>query len=109
MFCIDVSPTYLAPVKHTLPGGLEADFRGAFNRMSESEADALLAQVAREELTAVQAVVRVLAGWEDVTDASGAPLPFTPDNLSKLLAMQGMAAAIVVAWARSLREEERKN
>ena len=51
----------------------------------------------------------MFAGWDDVADAAGAPPPFTPENLSKLLAMQGMAGAIVVSWARSLRETAEKN
>jgi hypothetical protein len=109
MFCIDLSPTYAAPISHTLPGGVRAVFRGVFHRMTESESEELLSKLSRSELSAVQAVVRVLAGWEEVADAKGEPLPFTPDNLSKLLAMQGMSAAIVYAWARSLREVEEKN
>ena len=45
----------------------------------------------------------VLAGWEEIADADGAPLPFSPANLDLLLdvlAWRYATARAYVAWLR---------
>jgi len=54
---------------------------------------------------------RILAGWDEVAGADGKPLAFTPENLTRLLARPGVAAAVAEAYRRALTGEEfaRKN
>jgi hypothetical protein len=109
MFSIAVSPTYAHPVTGVLPGGVEVAFSATFHRLAQADTEALVEQARKGELSDIQVIARVLAGWEFVADEAGVPMPFTPDNLSRLLAVYGVPAAIVRSWFRSITDAREKN
>lgn len=109
MFSIAVEPTYTWPVQGTLPGGVEVKFDAVFRRLSTADAKALDERAARGELSDAELIGRVLAGWTGVTDEHREPLPFTPENLFRLLNVLGVQAAIVASFYESLAGARRKN
>lgn len=109
MFSIAVSPTYVAPVKGALAGGVPFEFEAVFRRFSVPELRALDERVASGGLTDEQLIVHVLAGWNGVADESGTELPFSPANLERLLCIHGVTRALLDAFYTSLSEARRKN
>lgn len=85
MFKLTQSPTFKAPVRFSIQGedgkAQEGGFTGIFKRHTQEEVDALLAESPSDDET----VSRTLLGWADVADDAGEPLPFSKENLGKLL------------------------
>ena len=102
MFKLDLSPTFRATVRfevQTEDGKREQRaFDGVFRRMDTDELDALAKEWAESGLSDIQAVQRVLVGWHDVCAGDGTPLPFTPDNLARVLKLGGVATAALHAF-----------
>lgn len=102
MLNLDMSPAYYAPVR--LPvldaQGQLADmvFDAYFRRLGQTEIDKLLGD---KDLVATDAVRQVVLGWKLVVDGQGLPVPFSADNLGRLLDIPGMAAAILQGFVRS--------
>lgn len=102
MFIMELSPAYFAPVKVSLldaDGNLkEHEFDMQFVRMTQLEIDEFVAQ---ETVSALDAVKRVVRNWRHVMDAQGLAVPFSEDNLAKLLTIPGVAASILKAFIQS--------
>lgn len=86
MFKLTQTPTFKAPVQFMLQGEdgkpLTAGFTGIFKRHTQAEVDALVQAGTSDRATAE----KVLVGWEDgPADDQDVPLPFSQDNLHKLL------------------------
>jgi hypothetical protein len=109
MFKLALDPTYVAPVNSTLPGDVPCVFEAVFRRLPQEEVDDIMDRVATLEMKPAQAIVRVLAGWRLVADEDGVELPFTPSNLSRLLAICGVPQAITRSWFKSVTEAREKN
>ncbi|MFP5250529.1 MAG: phage tail assembly chaperone, partial [Acidobacteriota bacterium] len=52
---------------------------------------------------------RVVAGWNEVEDANGQPLPFSAEALDKLLDIVGVAPAIVRTYFECVSGAQEKN
>lgn len=109
-----LSPTYAWPVPVTFVQGdgsqLTMTFTAIFKRFSQSE---LAAQRKSWDANATpdrEAIADILVGWgQDMQNANGEPMPFTPENLAAVLDLQPMEAAIIKAWRLSLAEGARGN
>jgi hypothetical protein len=102
MFIMELSPAYFAPVRITL---LDADgilqehvFDMQFVRFTQSEVDEF---VSAKDLSTEDACKQVVRNWRHVMDAQGLAVPFSADNLDKLLKIPGMAAGVLQALVRS--------
>lgn len=95
-FVVKQNDTIRWPVKVQLPadGGLtaEQEFLGVFKRLAP-EAAIALAQQGVDETASFPAMLQanvekfgqLLVGWDGVTDAAGAALPFSQDLLRQLV------------------------
>lgn len=102
MFVMDLSPAYFAPVRITL---LDADgalqehvFDMQFVRFTQSQIDAF---VNAKDISAEDACKQVVRNWRHVVDAQGLAVPFSADNLDRLLKIPAIAAAVLQAFVRS--------
>lgn len=109
MFTLAISPTYVQAVEGALPGGIPVRFDATFRRLSQEEVDKIVDAARLGEMTDIEIVRQVLAGWEKVFDPNGAPLPFSAEALGTLLAIYGVPAAISAAWFKSLQGAREKN
>ena len=103
MFKIDLSPTFWAPVRFEAPAptGHQRqvhEFSGQFPRMTVDELEALGQKAAGDAWPDRQVAAHLLRGWSDVADQHGNALPFTPDNVTAVLNVAGVAAAVVAAF-----------
>jgi hypothetical protein len=73
--------------------GFKADFRGIFVLLPNDQVDELI----KEGLVSKDVARKVLVDWVfgDVMDPAGQPVPFSPENLEKLLNRPGAPLAIV--------------
>lgn len=111
MFELDQSPTYLYPVElelETDAGPVKAGFTAEFARLPANEVEDLLKQGGEFKVTDREVIDRVLRGWRDIT-RQGEPVPYTPENLERVLAMHPAKRQIVVAWIESVTRGRRKN
>jgi hypothetical protein len=102
MFVVDVKNTFKSPVEFNLPGDGEpivAVFVAEFKRLPQSRIDAIVTRT--EKITDDALVREVLDGWDDeIKDAEGKPLPFTPENLDRVLEVNGVRKALAAAFVR---------
>jgi len=104
--------------------GTRYSFTGHFAFLDQERIDQLTVQTARrgallkrgedapelEGVTALAIASEVLVSWgEDVVDDDDQPVPFTPQTAARFLQQQGVAAAVVDAWAESLQGAPRGN
>jgi hypothetical protein len=104
--------------------GTRYTFTGHFAFLDQERIDQLTVQTARrgallkrgedapelEGVTALAIASEVLIGWgEDVVDDDDQPVPFTAQAADRFLRQQGVAAAVVDAWAESLQGAPRGN
>lgn len=89
------------------------DFVARFRALTDEEARQFDAR--RRALTPEQladdphALLReIVIGWDDVVDAAGAPVPFSADALSRLLAIPWVPPALLEAWRAGLAGEPRR-
>ncbi len=88
-----------------------------FVRMRESEFEALFAPIEPmrgEELKAHnrRMVDRIMRGWDDVVGADGQALPYTSENVDRLLDFPNVGLALTVAYVgfhRAQPQEREKN
>ncbi|MFN7400559.1 MAG: hypothetical protein ACK5SX_16225 [Sandaracinobacter sp.] len=93
------------------------EFTAQFVRMSESDFEALFAPIdaLREDERKAhnrKMIDRIMRGWRDVVDGGGKALPFTPENVDRLLDFPNIGSAITLAYVRFHRaqpEEREKN
>jgi len=111
MFKVDLSATYLWPVKVRVPGEKKGKFEtfsffAEFKRVDQDRIKQMLQELRAQgdapegsvELTDRRLLDEVLVGWKDVTDASGKPLEFNDETLDAVLAVGGMEGAFVASW-----------
>lgn len=112
MFNLDVSSTYLWPVKFKLPtnGGkfTEQNFDGQFKRLDQTRINELREGIAKGEVEDIDIAKEVLQGWEGVT-AGTEPVPYTEATRDRLLNVPGVATAVVTALTESLAGGAQKN
>lgn len=94
----DENTTYEYPVTVKVPaqGGRvqEQTFRAHFRLIPASEGR----QMSDDGVSDREFFKRVLAGWEDIQDSNGEPLPFNDSNLEKLIDIHYFAAAVSQAY-----------
>jgi hypothetical protein len=90
------------PVKGTIAGedGKPVSFSFVLlcTRLTQTEIDDA---IKNKDESVKDFVERVVTGWEDVLDESGAPMPFNDDNLAAVLDQAGMP---VVCYQLYLKE-----
>lgn len=109
MFALDLSPTYLWPVKVSLPddGGeyKEHEFQAQFKRLKQSEIEAMMKQ---EGMTDRKLAEQVMVGWADVS-AGGVAVEYSPDAAALLFDIPGVPSAIATSFLESVTGLARKN
>lgn len=106
MFCIDLSDTITTEVRFGVPGGegkvLTCVFTATLRRLDRDQMDALAKQAAAEGWDDRRMAAELLRGWgPDLVNASGQPLPYTPDNVKRVLATPNAADGILRAHRRA--------
>lgn len=100
MFALDLSPTFRAPVKFTLPTEdgkrLAHEFTGVFQRLTVEQSRALADRAKAGGWTDDRLASELLVGWDDI-QSGGAALPVTPENKARLFNVVGMADAVLRA------------
>lgn len=114
VFRIAQKETYTWPVVVELPadGGKfqRHAFDVEFRRAPKAETDRILHEAAEGALTDEQLVARLVVGWSGVEDVDGEPLPFSQENLARLLGCYyQVPRAIARAWIDSLGTARQKN
>lgn len=109
-------PVHIDVVREDGTIGRES-FTARFARMPESEFEALFAPIDAprgDELKAHnrKMIDRIMRGWEDVVDAEKKPIPFSPENVDRLLDFPNIGLALTVAYVgfhRAQPEAREKN
>lgn len=106
VFTIAEDFTYRWPVLARVPqdgGYRDHQFSLDFRAIAvDRQLDLAAAAERGDRGAAVTLLTEVVAGWGDeVRDAAGVPLPFTPENLKRLLAVPGVAMGVVEAYRQS--------
>ena len=109
MFKLALSPTFTAPVVVEFQGGGRAQFEATFHRLSQTEIDALTQRIQASEASDADICIQVLAGWSGVAEEDGTVIPFSPTNMSRVLDVAGVRAAVVRAFFESFPSAKRKN
>lgn len=112
MFKLNNSGTYTWPViiKSAIDGGKyeEQSFNAVFRRISQTEIIEITGKIEAGQVNDLDIARLALAGWNGVFDGAS-EIPFSADNLEKLLDVTGCASAIVLAFLDSLNGAKRKN
>jgi len=103
---------YWWPVKVAVPNPeldkagewLEMNFRMRFAALPREEADAISEKLKKSEGADIHAdLMRVVKDWdEDIIDADGKPIPFSPEAFAELLQISWYRMAVYRAWGDSL-------
>ena len=106
MFQLSLTPIYRATVRFDVPAEdgqrLQCSFQAVFPRMTSDELEAFGKKAANEKWTDRQIAAQLLRGWgDDLRDAEGTPLLYTPANVALLLNQAGLGAAVVEAFRAS--------
>lgn len=109
MFRINPAPTFRAKVPLTVPG---EDKRGlvefVFRHKTRQQFAAWWEAI--EGRKDADILADVVAGWEDVIDEQGEPVPYSPEALALLIdRFPASAAEILLAYRRGLWESREKN
>jgi hypothetical protein len=109
MFCIDLSDTFATEVRFGVPGTDGATqvcaFTAQLRRLDRDQMDALAKQAAEEAWDDRRMATELLRGWgSDVVNASGHPLPYTPDNVKRVLSTPNAAEGVLRAHRRANEE-----
>jgi len=112
MFKLGKSQDYKWPVEVKLPtdggGWTKETFDAQLRRLPQSRLDELRSKGEASEVSDSEICREIVVGWSGVTDGED-QVPFSPENLSRLLDIPGVAHAIVMAWIESLSGSRRKN
>lgn len=102
MFKMQQSATYKWPVKISIPvdgGKYETqEFEANFKRLKRDEIVALK----ESDIDDTEAVKMVLLGWSGIVGEDGAEVPFSDENLVKLLNVTGVTTAIANSFFDSV-------
>lgn len=112
MFKLTQSATYTWPVAVHVPvnGGQydKQTFDGEFKRLPDSRLKEIGRKVDAGEMPDSDFVREVMVGWCGIT-ADGVEVPFSNENLERLLEVPGVAGAVALAVIDSLSGLKRKN
>jgi hypothetical protein len=113
MFKIAQTPTFWARVKGELPaegGGqpLQVSFRMQFKRLTRTELNALTERMKIEEKDDAWFLEQIATGWDEVMGDDNEPLPYTPENLRRVLDVV-FAATPLSAFYDNLPKAKQKN
>jgi len=70
--------------------------------LSQTELDALIAQSTAKEIDDNDLATTLLIGWDEVTDAAGEPIEFSPALRDKLLDIYPVRPSVISAWFESI-------
>jgi hypothetical protein len=129
-----LEPYFWAAVKFSMIGdndtSLEITFKGKFRRLEQEAYEALMKRVnatrmkalttaaamaetepddAPKPITDREIVDMALMDWQDVLGEDDQPLPFTKDNLNRVLKTLGCRSAIVMTYIELHQKELEKN
>lgn len=80
-------------------------FDAVFKRFDQQQID----EIRSSGLTDEELSRKVLVGWHGVQDESGVELTFNEENLTRLLADNGLRWSIAKAWFSAIEKELQKN
>ena len=81
-------------VEHSMILHFVAIDRDEFNRLYNRDADDAPA------LAEIDHVMRLARGWDDIFDAAGDPLPWSRENVARLLQVPNFSTAFDIAYLR---------
>ena len=84
-------------------------FDAEFKRLPQSRIEQVIERSNTDTIKDAEFAREVITGWQGVTDAKGADVPYSNEALSKLLDVPLVAGAIVQAFFASLTGAKRKN
>lgn len=87
--------TISVPMQMTATDFVHAPITLAIKQHNEAEFEALLTRLQEGTLTDRQLASELVTDWADVADASGIPLPFSPDAAAKLMTVPRLPSLIV--------------
>jgi len=112
MFNLDLSSTYWWPVPFKVPGEdgalVDAAFDVQFTRKTASQVEEMMKRAADERRSDSDVAREIVVGWRNVVGAAGA-VSFSPEALSRLLAVPGAGTVIVRAFLESVSKGAEKN
>jgi hypothetical protein len=115
-FVLQQSPTYNWPVRILIPTDGRREqftFTAKFNRLKQSRIKELVEisqdPSAADAISDAELLGELLAGWDDVVDDAGKPVPFSKLALEQLAELAGVPGQIVEQFIGSLKEAKRKN
>jgi hypothetical protein len=112
MFKLNNSGTYTWPViiKSAIDGGKyeEQSFNAVFRRISQTEIYDINTKIEADHVNDIDIARLVMVGWNGVFDGDS-EIPYSNENLDKLLDITGCGSAIVFAFLESLKGAKRKN
>lgn len=112
MFKLNLSKTYFWPVSLKVPtdGGqfIPLAFEAEFNRLTQSQINAMLQKISDGTMTDAELVKEVMVGWKDVQDGD-AEVAFSASVRDQILDIPGMPMAIALALTESVSGNQRKN
>lgn len=113
MFVLSQSSSYTWPVEVLLPesGGRQKKetFDAEFKRLPYSRIREIRDQIQKEEISDLDLSREILVGWKGIHDERGDEIPFSEGMKEKLLDVQLVASAVVMAWFKSISGAKTKN
>lgn len=115
MFTLTDNPTYWWPVEVPMPSQSEAGktepvrFDAQFRHLGLEETEKLQGELGKTVTTDAQLVMRICTSWREVRDGHGNDLPFTEENVRRLLNVPHSMDAIYAAFKASRQGAAEKN
>jgi hypothetical protein len=111
MFRIDPEPTFAADAALTAPGQADpAILPIRWKHLRRDDLKKWIDALASSDLSDVDGLAEVIAGWDGVVDAQGKEVPFSREALRELLGAYHTAGAeLVRAYVRALTESRLGN
>lgn len=110
MFKLNPAPTFVAQVPLSVPGKAEPVPLSITFKHKGKEALYLWLESAREQSDDHATLSSVIDGWSGLLDEAGGPVPYSADNLQRLLDNYPSAAAeLFRSYTKELSESKRKN
>jgi hypothetical protein len=124
-FVLDQNPWYRWPVGFDIPidGKWKREsFDGHFARVGQDRVNTLVEAAQRrvallqrgetdpdvDGMTEIAIADEILVGWDGIVDGDGQEVPFSEAMKARLLKVEGVATAIITAWAESLQGSKKR-
>lgn len=106
MFKIDPAPTFRAEVSLSAPGQTEPNRLSIeWQHLDRKQLTEWIDALAAAQLSDVDGLAQVIAGWDGVVDHQGQNVPYSKDRLQALLcAYHAAGAELVRGYVRALTE-----